>query len=68
VTTDAVVRMSRSGVTRQRLERLRSITIVEGRRVSAVYAEGDLRVVIDQTQGPAGRPSSTRVIQAFGSN
>ena len=65
ISTDAVIRMSRAPVARQRLERLRSITIVEGGRANVVYSRGDLRVTIDPSQGQAGRPSSTRVIQAF---
>lgn len=65
VTTDAVVRMARSASARGYLSRLRSITIVEGERVSATYSRGDLRIVVDPGRGPAGRPSSARIINAF---
>lgn len=65
VTTDAVVRMARSATARGYLTRLRSITIVEGDRVSATYVRGDLRIVVDPDRGPAGRPSSARIINAF---
>lgn len=65
VTTDAVVRMARSATARGYLARLRSITIVEGDRVSAVYSRGDLRITVDPDRGPAGRPSSARIINAF---
>ncbi|MBX3477104.1 MAG: DUF4908 domain-containing protein [Brevundimonas sp.] len=65
VTTDAVIRMARSATARGYLTRLRSITIVEGDRVSATYARGDLRIVVDPDRGPAGRPSSARIINAF---
>lgn len=65
VTTDAVMRMARSVTARSRLERLRSITIVEGNRVGVSYARGELRVMIDPSRGAAGKPSSARIIEAF---
>ena len=64
VTTDAVVRIARSPSARPFLNRLRSITIVEGQRSSVTYSGGDLRVVVDPRRGIAGRPSSARVIRA----
>lgn len=64
VTTDAVIRIARSPSARPFLERLRSITIIEGPRASVSYARGDLRVVVDPKRGIAGRPSSARVIRA----
>ena len=57
--------MARSAGARAYLARLRSITIVEGDRVSAVYSRGDLRITVDPDRGPAGRPSSARIINAF---
>lgn len=67
VTTDAVMRMSRSVTARSRLDRLRSITIVEGNRVGVNYTRGELRVMIDPAKGAAGKPSSARIIEAFAS-
>ena len=64
VTTDAVVRIARSPSARPFLDRLRSITVVEGPRASVTYSSGDLRVVVDPKRGIAGRPSSARVIRA----
>ena len=64
VTTDAVVRIARSPSARPFLDRLRSITVVEGSRASVSYSQGDLRVVVDPRRGIAGRPSSARVIRA----
>ncbi|MGH7018474.1 MAG: DUF4908 domain-containing protein [Brevundimonas sp.] len=64
VTTDAVVRIARSPSARPFLDRLRSITVVEGSRASVSYSQGDLRVVVDPQRGIAGRPSSARVIRA----
>lgn len=64
VTTDAVIRIARSPSARPFLERLRSITIVEGARSTVTYYNGDLRVVVDPRRGIAGRPSSARVIRA----
>ena len=65
LSTDAVLRIARSPAARSSLDRLRSITIIEGQRASVTYADGDLRIVVAPTQGVAGRPSSARVIQAF---
>ncbi len=64
VTTDAVVRIARSPSARPFLDRLRSITVIEGTRASVSYSNGDLRVVVDPKRGIAGRPSSARVIRA----
>ncbi len=65
VTTDAVARIARSPSSRSRLSGLRSITIMEGPRASVSYSSGRLVVVVDPSQGQAGRPSSTRVIRAL---
>lgn len=65
LSTDAVLRIARSPTARSSLDRLRSITIIEGERASVTYARGDLQIVVAPTQGVAGRPSSARVIQAF---
>lgn len=65
LSTDAVLRIARSPTARSSLDRLRSITIVEGQRASVTYTRGDLRIVVAPVQGVAGRPSSARVIQAF---
>lgn len=65
LSTDAALRIARSPTARASLERLRSITIVDGPRASVTYARGDLRIVVAPVQGVAGRPSSARVVQAF---
>jgi Domain of unknown function (DUF4908) len=65
VTTDAVMRMARSVTARGRLDRLRSITIIEGGRAGVNYTRGELRVTIDPSRGAAGRPSSARIIEAL---
>ncbi len=65
ISTDAVLRMARSATRRDQLADLRSITIVEGGAMSVRFRNGDLRIVVDPDQGIDGRPSSTRVIQAF---
>ena len=66
VTTEAVVRMARTPSFERRLSRLNSITIVEGNRSAATYSRGELRIILDSDQGIAGRPSSSRIIRAFG--
>lgn len=65
LSTDSVLRIARSPTARSTLDRLRSITIIEGARASVTYARGDLRIVVAPAQGVGGRPSSARVIQAF---
>ena len=65
ISTDAVLRMARSATMRDRLTNLRSITIVEGGRMSATFNRGELRVVVNPAQGISGRPSSSRIIRAF---
>jgi len=65
LSTDTALRIARSPSARSSLDRLRSITIVDGARPSVTYARGDLRIVVSPTQGVAGRPSSARIIDAF---
>jgi hypothetical protein len=65
VTTDAVARIARSPSARSSLDSLRSITIVEGARSGVTYSRGRLVVVVDPSQGQAGRPSSSRVIRTI---
>ncbi len=65
LSTDAVVRIARSPSARSSLNQLRRIAIVEGQTASVSYARGELRIVVAPSQGPAGRPSSARVIRAF---
>ena len=64
VTTEAVIRMARTPTFRDRVNGLRSITLVEGRRSSVTFARGDLRVVVNPSEGQAGRPSSSSIIRA----
>ena len=65
LSTDAVFRIARSPTARSSLDRLRSITIIEGQRASVIYSRGDLRIVVAPVQGAAGRPSSARVIRTI---
>ncbi len=65
VSTDAVIRIARNPSTRDVLSRLRKITVTEGPRPSVAYRAGELRVVVDPSQGVGGRPSSALVIRAL---
>jgi hypothetical protein len=65
LSTDAVMRISRSPGGRAALNQLQRIVIVEGQSASATYGRGELRIVVAPSQGIAGRPSSARVIRAF---
>jgi hypothetical protein len=64
VTTEAVIRMARTPTFRDRVAGLRSITLVEGSRSSATFSRGELRIVVDPSEGQAGRPSSSSIIRA----
>jgi hypothetical protein len=64
VTTEAVIRMARTPTFRDRVNGLRSITLVEGSRSSVTFSRGDLRVIVDPSEGQAGRPSSSSIIRA----
>lgn len=63
VTTDAVLRMASSPNLRQRLNQLRSVTIIEGRVSGVTFERGDLRVTVRPGQGLTGRPSSATIIR-----
>lgn len=65
LSTDTVLRIARSPTARSSLDRLRSISIVDGPRPAVTYSRGDLQIVVAPSQGVAGRPSSARVIRAF---
>ncbi len=62
--SEALIRMARTPTFRERIAGLRSITLVEGPRASVTFARGDLRVVVDPSEGQAGRPSSSSIIRA----
>jgi hypothetical protein len=64
VATEAVMRMAASPALRSQLNGLQTVTITEGRTSSVTYSGGELRVTVHPNQGPTGRPSSARIIQA----
>ncbi|MFN3512907.1 MAG: DUF4908 domain-containing protein [Phenylobacterium sp.] len=64
VTAEAVVRMSRRPDGRTVLSRLERVTLVEGRRPSATFQGGEMRITVAPADGMAGRPSSERIIEA----
>lgn len=68
VTAEAVVRMSRQGDGKSSLNRLRRVTLVEGRKPSATLQGGEMRITIAPADGLAGRPSSDKIMQAADAN
>ncbi len=65
LSTDAVMRIARSPSARASLNQLQRIVIVDGSATSVSYSRGELRIVVAPSEGPAGRPSSARVIRAI---
>jgi len=66
VTSEAVVRMTRTADTRRKLLRLQKVRLVVGRRANAQLERGELRVTVAPSHGLAGRPSSERIAVAAG--
>ncbi|HEY8618140.1 DUF4908 domain-containing protein [Phenylobacterium sp.] len=62
VTSEAMMRMSRSPRSRALLDRIRRVRLVEGRRAGAEISRGVLIVMVAPQQGLAGRPSSERIV------
>ncbi|WP_374469894.1 DUF4908 domain-containing protein [Phenylobacterium sp.] len=62
VTSEAMVRMTRTPRTRALLDRIRRVRLVEGRRAGAEISQGTLIVMVAPQQGLAGRPSSERIV------
>lgn len=68
VTAEAVVRLSRHGDGKSALNRLRRVTLVEGRKPSATLQGGEMRITVAPADGVAGRPSSDKIMQAADAN
>lgn len=64
ITAEAVVRMSRHPEGKSVLNRLRRVTLIEGRKPSATLQGGEMRITVSPIDGMAGRPSSDRILQA----
>lgn len=63
VTAEAVVRLSRQPDGKNILNRLRKVTLVEGRKPGAALSGGEMRITVSPADGLAGRPSSDRILQ-----
>ena len=61
--TDAIARMVRTPDSQRKVAQLRRILVTDQGRPGAVFDRGLLRIVIDPNAGPAGRPSSARLIR-----
>lgn len=66
VAVEALVRLSRNNGLRGPAREIRLIVIIEGERPAAALSSGVLRVTIRPEQGPAGRPSSARIVSTLG--
>ena len=62
---EALSRMARASNFRDQARRVRRINITEGPRNDAVLSGATLTITVDPRQGPAGRPSSARVVRAL---
>lgn len=65
VAVDGIVRLSQSRGGRDRLSGLRILSIVEGSSANAQRDGDTLTITIAPSHGPAGRPSSARVMRAL---
>jgi len=62
VTSEAVVRLTRTSDGRVVLARLRQVQLVEGRKPSAHMSQGTLKITVAPAEGVSGRPSSERIV------
>jgi hypothetical protein len=61
--TDAITRMVRTPASQRQVSQLRRILVTDEGRAGASFERGLLRIVIDPNAGPAGRPSSARIVR-----
>jgi hypothetical protein len=62
VTSEAVVRLTRTSDGRVVLAQLRQVQLVAGSKASAQMSRGTLKITVAPAQGLAGRPSSERIV------
>lgn len=62
ITAEAIVQLSRTAEGRMMLNRFRKVRLVAGHKANVQVGAGVMQVVINPSQGMAGRPSSDRVI------
>jgi hypothetical protein len=63
VAVEALTRMSRASNLRAQARQVRRIVITEGPRNDAQFSRGALIITVAPREGPAGRPSSARVVR-----
>ena len=61
VTADAVTTVGKRGDGRRAMTKLAKVLLVPGHKANASFSDGVLQVVIEASQGVAGRPSSRRI-------
>lgn len=62
---EALTRMSRAANLSDHAAQVRRIVITEGARNDVTFARGVLTITVDPGEGPAGRPSSARVVRTL---
>ncbi|MFN3535868.1 MAG: DUF4908 domain-containing protein [Brevundimonas sp.] len=62
---EALTRMARASNFRDQARQVRRIIITEGARNEVSLSGATLTITVDPRQGPAGRPSSARVVRAL---
>jgi hypothetical protein len=61
----AVIRLADKPQGRNRIAGLKRVFLEQGKRVTAVFQKGTLRITVTPSQGLAGRPSSGRIAAAM---
>ncbi|MFN3814570.1 DUF4908 domain-containing protein [Brevundimonas sp.] len=62
---EALTRMARASNLRDQARQVRRIVITEGARNDAEFSRGSLIITVAPREGPAGRPSSARVVRTL---
>ncbi|MBG7614211.1 DUF4908 domain-containing protein [Brevundimonas sp. BAL450] len=62
---EALTRMARTSNLRDQAQQVRRIVIIEGARNNTEFSRGVLTITLDPREGPAGRPSSARVVRTL---
>ena len=62
---EALTRMARAANLSDQAAQVRRIVITEGTRNNVTFSRGVLSITVDPGEGPAGRPSSARVVRTL---
>jgi hypothetical protein len=68
VTSEAIVTLAASPTGRMTLSRIGRVDVEVGRASNAILRGGVIAITVAPKEGPGGRPSSARVLQALGAS